>query len=131
MKKIIAFILVLIFALSVASSETLFTLKDVQNKLLNTDPRELLYGPDVYVVLDGTVAEVRSVKDEWYIYRIECDEENATRSILFGYEKPCFFIFGFDLSVGDKVHVEGELNIVYSSYATPFLGQTQVTILEN
>ena len=128
MKRIIALALLLIFALAaVCSAETLTTLKAVQDTLLSTAPRQLLYGADVKVSLTGTIVEVTPAY-EWFIYRVECPGDGSSALIL-GYDEPCFLTRGYDLELGDTVRVTGVLNVLYSSHLLPFIGQAELTRL--
>lgn len=129
MKKSIVLILVLALAFaSAASAETLTTLKQVQDVIIQSSTRALMYGADVNVRLTGTVAEVISVEDLWYIYRIECDEDDARDVYMFGYA-PSFYTRGYDLNIGDFVRVEGKLNILYSSPLMPYITPSNITPL--
>lgn len=127
MKKVITIMLILAITLTLAASaETLTTLKQVQDYILDIRPRFEM-SKDTYVTLTGTVAEIISAYDKWYVYRIICDEDKAQEAYMFGYDAPCFYTWGFDLAVGDRVRVDGKLNILYSSVLMPFIGQAQIT----
>lgn len=128
MKRLFSSIIVFLFFLS-AQAEVLTKLRDVQDVIATTDPRQLLYGAKVDCRLSGTIAEAIPVHDgAWYIYRVENDEKEAHRAIVFGYEKPCFFCSGFGYETGDMVIVVGSINIVYSSQALPYIMTSEIIL---
>ena len=129
MKRLFVLILVLALAFAAAAgAETLTTLKQVQDVIMQGSTLDLLYGADVNVSLTGTVAEIINVEDLWYIYRIECNEDAARDAYIFGYA-PCFYTRGYDLSIGDYVRVDGKLNILYSSPMVPYITPSNITPL--
>lgn len=129
MKRITCVLLcTLVLAMSCAAAETLTTLDAVQRVLQNTTMKQLIYGKKIEVSLTGTVVQITPAAD-WYVYRVECPGDGSD-AYMFGYDEPCFITWGFDLSIGDKVRVNGVLNALYSSPLVPFIGQADITVLQ-
>lgn len=129
MKKAIAIILCLLCVLfGIAQAETLYTLKDVQQTIMNNTPLSLSMGKDVEAELSGTVVEITDPQAGRILYRIETDGD-GTKALILGYKNPCFIAASNDTAnIGDKVTVNGKLNIVYSSYTVPFIGQATISV---
>ena len=99
MKIVITIIITIALAFAaVAGAETFTTLLDIQNFLLSVEPKEILWGDEVYVNLTGKVVSVPYGSDAFHVYRIECCEEYAQRAYLFDYN-PCFYasVIGFSI----------------------------------
>ena len=131
MKKIIVAILALIILFSTASAETLTSLLSIQGFMMTVEPKEILWGEDVYVNLTGKVVSVPYVDEVFHIYRIECFEDYAQPAYLFGYN-PCFYAsvsFPAVFEPGDYVRVEGKISALYSSPLIPFINATQITFI--
>ena len=129
MKKVITFILAFVLLLSLSGlAEPLRSLMAVQDEMYFYTIWEMVNVKDIEVELTGTVAQIMRDDYGWgRIYRIETpgDGRNA---LAFGFENPCFLARSYDdwFEVGDLVTVTGELNIMYSSYLIPYIGQAHV-----
>lgn len=131
MKKVITIILVLMLLVGTASAETLTTLLDIQNYMMTVQPKDILWGEDVYVNLTGKVVSVPYAGEVFHVYRIECYEEYAQRAYLFDYN-PCFYAsvnFPAVFEPGDRVRVEGKINAQYSSPLIPFINVSNITFI--
>ena len=125
MKKLISLILAALLLCSAvpASGETLTTLRMVQDYIYKTAPA---YAGEPYVELDGTIESI-----EWcgannhYDMLVTVDDPKATAPI--GAEKPRMIVHfrlhvdPIPFEVGETITVFGTLNIMYSSYITPYV----------
>ena len=132
MKRLFVLILALALAFaSVACAETLTTLLDIQIFLMAVEPKDILWGEDVYVNLTGKVVSVPYANEVFHVYRIECYEEYAQRAYLFDYN-PCFYAsvnFPAVFKPGDRVRVEGKIDAMYSSPLIPFINVSNITFI--
>ncbi|MBR3239509.1 MAG: hypothetical protein IKF99_13835 [Oscillospiraceae bacterium] len=132
MKIVITIIITIALAFAaVSGAETFTTLLDIQNFLLSVEPKEILWGDEVYVNLTGKVVSVPYGSDAFHVYRIECYEEYAQRAYLFDYN-PCFYAsvnFPEVLRPGDYVRVEGTISAMYSSPLIPFVNASKITYI--
>lgn len=129
MKRLICALIALLLVISCASAEYITSLKEVQTILQTTNPRQLIYGENIYCRLNGTIVEALSIHGgDWYIYRIECDEEGAQTALIYDYDKPCFRARGYDFEIGDVVVVEGFINVMYSSITVPYIGDAKIIL---
>lgn len=132
MKRLAALIFALALAFAaVAGAETLTTLLDIQNFLMTVEPKDVLWGEDVYVNLTGKVVSVPYANEVFHVYRIECYEEYAQRAYLFDYN-PCFYAsvnFPAVFKPGEYVRVEGKIDALYSSPLIPFINVSNITFI--
>lgn len=130
MKKILSIILlVLIIFPSVSYGDTL---RDVQQYIFNTAPVSIR---DYKYTLTGEIKDIYHVKNYHWEMIVAVDEERAIKR--FESEYP-YFIAEFSVyedeempfQIGDTVTVCGDINSIYSSFATPMINSYTINDID-